>query len=436
MSPYLLLGFFLAGLMHVFIPKALYSKYLSSNGIRSVIYAALLGIPLPLCSCGVIPTAMSLRKEGASKGATVSFLIATPQTGVDSIAATFSLMGLPFALIRPFVALFTALFGGLLVDKLDKEQPSVDTNNSASVSTATTTSSANASQQMSFVDKIKAALRYGFVDMMQDIGKWLVIGLLIAGLITVMVPDDFFQFFAGNSIMSILFVLVFSIPMYLCATGSIPIAVALMLKGLTPGAALVLLMAGPASNAASILVIGKVLGKKSMVLYLTSIVIGAVGFGLLIDAFLPAEWFMVMGSCADGACAGHTSTDYLGGTCTIILAALLLNAFSLRWRGQKHHCCCHTEGCHNDNETTDGNCSCHKEDCSCHKEETTHHFRIEGMHCNHCKANVEKAIMGVEGVTEVEVSLQDKEAVIKGIFNAEDIIKNVTALGFTISEIH
>ena len=110
MSPYLLLGFGIAGLMHTFVPGRLYSHYLSEKGMRSVFYAAALGVPLPLCSCGVLPTAMSLRKEGASKGATVAFLIATPQTGVDSIIATFSLLGLPFALIRPFAALVTALF--------------------------------------------------------------------------------------------------------------------------------------------------------------------------------------------------------------------------------------------------------------------------------------------------------------------------------------
>ena len=118
MSPYLLLGFLLAGLMHAFIPGMVYSRYLSGHGFRSVLYGALFGIPLPLCSCGVIPTAMSLRKEGASKGATVSFLIATPETGVDSILATYSLLGLPFAVIRPIAACCNALLGGMMVNKL------------------------------------------------------------------------------------------------------------------------------------------------------------------------------------------------------------------------------------------------------------------------------------------------------------------------------
>ena len=236
MSPFLLLGFLLAGLMHAFIPNRIYTHYLSGSSFKSVLYAALFGVPLPLCSCGVIPTAMSMRKEGASKGATVSFLIATPQTGLDSIFATYSLLGLPFAIIRPFVAFFTALIGGQAVNLFNKE---------TSTATIHTEQREYSEQHHSFVEKIVEALRYGFVEMMGDIGKWLVIGLIIAGLITTFVPQEFFAVFADNSFLSILLVLCISIPMYVCATGSIPIAVALMLKGLTPGAALVLLMAGP-----------------------------------------------------------------------------------------------------------------------------------------------------------------------------------------------
>ena len=123
MSPFLLLGFFLAGIMHAFVPNTLYSRYLAKDNFASIFWATLFGIPLPLCSCGVIPTAMSLRREGASKGATVSFLIATPQTGVDSIIATYSLMGLPFAIVRPVAALLTALFGGSLVNIFKNKRP-------------------------------------------------------------------------------------------------------------------------------------------------------------------------------------------------------------------------------------------------------------------------------------------------------------------------
>lgn len=200
MSPYLLLGFLLAGVMHAFVPSTLYRRYL--------------GVPLPLCSCGVIPTAMSLKKEGASKGATVSFLIATPQTGVDSIMATYSLMGLPFALLRPIAALVTSLFGGQMVNWLDKK----DLPEAAE-------SHAEASEpKKTLLQKTISVFRYAYVDMMQDIGRWLIIGLVVAGLITVFVPESFFALFADNSLLSMLLVLAFAIPMYLCATGSIPIA--------------------------------------------------------------------------------------------------------------------------------------------------------------------------------------------------------------------
>ena len=256
MSPYLLLGFLLAGLMHEFVPSGLYRKYLGGRNLRSVIWAALLGVPLPLCSCGVIPTAMALRREGASKGATVSFLIATPQTGVDSIVATYSLMGLPFALVRPVVAFITAIFGGALVTAF--EQPD-------EILIARKTTPADEHQEKEpLLHRLREAVEYGFIEMMEDIGKWLIVGLVVAGLITALVPDAWFTAFRDNSLLSILFVLVFAIPMYLCATGSIPIAVALMMKGLTPGAGLVLLMAGPASNMASILVIRKVLGNRTL----------------------------------------------------------------------------------------------------------------------------------------------------------------------------
>ena len=276
MSPYLLLGFLLAGVMHAFVPSRLYRRYLGGSSFRSVVNAALLGVPLPLCSCGVIPTAMSLRKEGASKGAAVSFLIATPQTGVDSIFATYSLMGLPFALLRPVAALVTALFGGQVVNMFDKKDVAVAEEIEAQKEPA-----------LSFGGKIRKALKYAFVDMMQDIGRWLVVGLVVAGLITVFVPASFFALFADNSLLSMVVVLLFAMPMYLCATGSIPIAVALMLKGLSPGTALVLLMAGPAVNAASMLVVGKVMGRRSLMLYLLSIVGGAMAFGLAVDHLLP-----------------------------------------------------------------------------------------------------------------------------------------------------
>lgn len=406
MAPYLILGFLLAGLMHAFVPNTLYRRYVGQNSFRSVFNAAMLGIPLPLCSCGVIPTAMSLRKEGASKGATISFLIATPQTGVDSIIATYSLMGLPFAVVRPIVALATALFGGCLVNKLD------NTLNETVISE--TEESTAGTPHRSFGEKLKTALHYAFVDMMQDIGKWLVIGLVVAGLITVFVPDSFFAVFADKPLLSMLLVLAFAIPMYLCATGSIPIAVALMLKGLSPGTALVLLMAGPAINAASILVISKVMGKKTLTLYLTSIISGAIIFGLGIDYLLPREWFTAplaqMQSCH------HDGINYLHLGSFILLAILLMNAFIQRYR-------------------TPASCACHGHHCGCHSEKEDKEkwtITVKGMTCNHCKNNVEKAILKVEGVTQAEANLNSGQVVIHGKADQTAIVQAIESIGFEV----
>lgn len=404
MAPYLLLGFFLAGVMHAFVPQTLYRRYLGGHSFRTVLNAALIGIPLPLCSCGVIPTAMSLRKEGASKGATVSFLISTPQTGVDSIIATYSLMGLPFALIRPLVALVTSLLGGCLVNKLDdKESPEVQQGAS---------SVAEDVAQKSFVQRMKSAFRYAFVEMMQDIGRWLLLGLLVAGLITVFVPDSFFALFADKPLLSMLLVLAFAVPMYLCATGSIPIAVTLILKGLSPGTALVLLMAGPAVNVASMLVISKVMGKKTLALYLLSIVSGAIFFGLGIDYLLPREWFATPLAYIHD-CHEH-GMSWFNFSCLVVLLLLLANAFIQRYRKPQ------TCGCHGG--------------CACHDEEKVWTVTVKGMSCNHCKANVEKAILKVEGVGRVDINLSDGQTVIYGTFDKDNVRKSVEAIGFEMNE--
>lgn len=403
MSPFLLLGFLLAGLMHEFIPNTLYTRYLGKPSFRSVVLAALFGVPLPLCSCGVIPTAMGIRREGASKGATISFLIATPQTGVDSIIATYSLMGLPFAVIRPVVALLTAIFGGTLCNALDNDNVNDNLNPNANLnandgkkSTSTLSSSSK---------RLRRAFTYAFGEMMEDIGKWLAIGLVVAGIITAAVPDSWFFIFRDNTLYSILFVLVFSIPMYLCATGSIPIAMALMLKGLTPGAALVLLMAGPACNAASILVVGKVLGKRTMLIYLVSIVMGAIVFGYVIDYMLPREWFNA--PISHYAACHEEGVGLFSYLCTAFLLACLVRAF---WpRKQRHHHHHHAEAA-----------------CAI--------YRVEGMNCNHCAENVRKAIATVEGVEQVDVSLHEGTASVAGSAKEEEIMQAVESIGFKASK--
>ena len=430
MSPYLLLGFGIAGLMHTFVPNRLYSRYLSGHNFRSVFYAAALGVPLPLCSCGVLPTAMSLRREGASKGATTSFLIATPQTGIDSIMATYSLMGLPFAIIRPLAALVTALLGGTLVNTFDRNGKE-ELHASEHVSET----------PMTLKEKIIGALRYGYVDMMQDIGKWLVIGLIVAGLITVAVPDGFFATFAHRPLLGMLLVLACAVPMYLCATGSIPIAVALMLKGMTPGAALVLLMAGPAVNVASILVIRKVLGKRTLWLYLAAIVGGALAFALGIDYLLPREWFTESLATITAAC--HTHTPWFNILCTIVLLALLVNALVRRFvRKPASEACgcggaCHgnEDACHEDTCKEEGCCEkgtdATEEVLPLHEEKPAEQvFIVTGMHCNHCRNSVLRIVGNLPGVDSVEVDLPSGKMSISGTADKESIIQAVDALGF------
>ena len=401
MSPYLLLGFLLAGLMHAFIPGGFYAKYLSKNGFRSVLNAALLGIPLPLCSCGVIPTAMSLRKEGASKGAVVSFLIATPQTGVDSILATYGLMGLPFAVIRPIAALVTALFGGATI-KGEELQCNVPDATSCSCGDH------EAHAPQTFWQKIVEALRFGFVEMMQDIGKWLIVGLIVAAFITIAIPTEWFAVFHESTWASMLLVLCIAIPMYVCATGSIPIAVALMMKGLTPGAALVLLMAGPACNAASILVVRKVLGTRTLIAYLASIIVCSIVFGYIVDYlhFNGIIDFLGGISMTDSCCMEQPT--WITWTSIAVLAILLFNALVLH----KHH---HH---HHDTETINNT--------------TMKTYKIEGMNCNHCRMSAEKAIKSVAGVTSVTVDLQKKEAYVEGNATDEAIRAAVEEVGFRV----
>ena len=428
MAPYLLLGFFIAGILRVFVPRSLYSQHLAKPGMKSVVKAAALGIPLPLCSCGVIPTAVGLRKEGASHGACISFLIATPQTGVDSIAATYSLMGLPFAIVRPLAALFTAMFGGWLVNKYahedngargeeqgarckeqgarSEEQGARGEEQGARGKELGARGEEQGARGKSLAGKLKEAFSYAFVEMMEDVGKWLVIGLLIAALITVAVPNDWLAALHDYKLLNMLIVLAIAIPMYVCATGSIPIAVSLMAKGLTPGAGLVLLMAGPAVNTASMLVIGKVFGGRTLKLYLLSIVVGAMLFGLGIDYLLPQEWFAVQSGIAASACheEGIGLFSYI---CTALLIVFLLNALLHSHHHHHHH---------------------HGEEA----EEMSSYiiYNVEGMNCSHCAENVQRAIAAVEGVEQVSVSLHEGTACVVGSPSDPDILLAVESIGF------
>ena len=276
MSPYLLFGFLLAGILSVLIPHSFIERHLGGRGVLPVLKASLLGVPLPLCSCSVIPVSMSLRKHGASKGSTIAFLLSTPQTGVDSIFVTLSLLGPLFAIFRPVVALATGIVGGALVDTF-AQGPQSQNEVLPKCSDECCSSGGNV------ISKVIRGLKYGFVTLPRDIGRPMLIGLVIAAAITALVPEGYFAEKLGTGVFAMVVMMLVGIPIYVCATASVPIAAALILKGLTPGAAFVFLMTGPATNAASFVTIWKVLGRPTAVIYLLTVAGCAILSGILLD---------------------------------------------------------------------------------------------------------------------------------------------------------
>jgi uncharacterized membrane protein YraQ (UPF0718 family) len=231
------------------------------------------GVPLPLCSCSVIPVAASLRRHGAGRGATAAFLLSTPQTGVDSVFVTYGLLGPLVAVFRPLAALATGLVGGAVI---------------AAAGNGSNREPAGEACPHCCCDhasggRLARALHFGFVTLPRDIGKPLLVGLVVAGLIAALVPGGFFSETLGTGLPAMLLMMVVGIPIYVCATASVPIAAAMILAGLTPGAALVFLMTGPATNAAAVATVWKMLGHRSAALYLAVVAGTALACGLLLD---------------------------------------------------------------------------------------------------------------------------------------------------------
>ncbi|MHC4855323.1 MAG: SO_0444 family Cu/Zn efflux transporter [Planctomycetota bacterium] len=285
MSPYLLFGFLIAGLLSAWINAGVVQRHLGGAGFWQVFKAALFGVPLPLCSCGVIPVSMSLYKHGASKGATVSFLLSTPQTGVDSILVTYSLMGPVFAIFRPVAALLTGLLGGTIINAIEKHEI-ISPQQHEEKCTDECCSQENKTSW--FI----RSMRHGFVTLPADIGRAMLIGILIAALISAVVPEDFFAgalAVSGGGIIAMLVMMVLGIPVYVCATASVPIAVALIAKGLNPGAALVFLMTGPATNAASLSTLTSQLGWRTAIVYLLTVAGCALAGGIVLDAIFRGD---------------------------------------------------------------------------------------------------------------------------------------------------
>ena len=425
MAPFLLLGFLLAGILHVWVPNHLYVPKISKPNFKSVLWSALFGVPLPICSCGVIPTSIALRREGASKGASVSFLISTPATGVDSILATYSLLGGPFAVLRPIAAFVTAMLGGVFTNLVTKNEPETgvavvgeshehehhghERCDCEEGRCSCGHEAPDHHEKASFAQKIKGTFEYGFVNMIGDVSKWLVIGLLLGALIAAFVPDDFFLFLHEYPLLCMLVVLVLAMPMYTCATGSIPLALALVEKGITPGAALVLLMAGPATSIASMLVVGKAFGKRTLAAYLVSIAFGAMFFGFVVDTFFMDTFLSAMLPHGSAECHGHGALGVFDYACAVLLALLMIYAkFAHKGCGCHDGCCeCgHEHECGCDEHD---HCDCEHEHSHDHEERVVCFYRVNGMTCSHCKACVEKAVRLLDDVESAVADVSRKE---------------------------
>jgi uncharacterized membrane protein YraQ (UPF0718 family) len=290
-APYLILGVVVAGLMYHFLSPETIVRHLRRGRVLSVIKSALLGIPLPLCSCGVIPAAASMRKQGANRGATSAFLIATPESGLDSIAITYALLDPLMTLIRPLAAFLTAFAAGVTENLFFWEKgegtpirPDVSCRVDNCCDGQTCPPELHRKHH-SLVRKLWSGAYYGFFDLYRELSGWIVGGFIVAGAITLLLPQDLAGRYLGGGLPAMLLMLAAGIPTYICATASTPVAAALIMKGVSPGAALVFLLAGPATNLASLTVLTRVLGKRGVLTYLGAIALVAVIMGLATDWF-------------------------------------------------------------------------------------------------------------------------------------------------------
>jgi uncharacterized membrane protein YraQ (UPF0718 family) len=293
MSFYMLFGLLIAGVLKQIISDDFIVKHLGKNKISSVVKATLLGIPMPVCSCSVIPLAKSLQKQGASKGAVQSFLISTPITGADSILATYSFFGVVFTIFRVVTSIFIAIFAGLLQNYFDiKDEKNIQ--NTMQTCCSSNCSSSHKKEDEKF--SIQKSFYYAFVTLFKDIYKSLFVGLVLGALFTTFIPKELIEPFFQNQFLTYFTILLISMPLYVCATASLPIAVSFLLSGASGGAVFIFLSAGPATNSVTMGVVASMFGKKSLFLYLGSISVLSVIFGYIFDTFFAnLEFFSIIG---------------------------------------------------------------------------------------------------------------------------------------------
>jgi uncharacterized membrane protein YraQ (UPF0718 family) len=331
-APWLLLGLFIAGIMHELVPVDILQKHMGGNNLSSIAKAAVIGAPLPLCSCGVIPAALGLRRSGASKSSTISFLVATPETGVDSVSVSYALLGPVFAIVRPIAAITSAVYAGILVKILGVEERSVpaeqlddpaksDACCSTKKPSCCASQSASVKPSPSMFDKSKKILTFASGKLLADITFWLMLGLSMAALIQTFVPTSFLTQW-GDGFIAMLVMAFIGIPMYVCATASTPIALGFLIAGLSPGAVLVFMLAGPATNVSTMGMIAKEMGKRTLGLYLFAVVSAAISMGYALNyMFSVMQW--AIPTAASNA-HEHSSAEWLYYISAVTLAALML----------------------------------------------------------------------------------------------------------------
>ncbi len=392
MAPYLLFGFLAAGVLSVVISARLVERHLGGRGIWPVVKAAAFGVPMPLCSCGVIPVGATLRRQGASRGATVAFLIATPQDGVDSILVTLGLLGPVFAVFRPIAALLGGVIGGSVAAAVDPGRADAEPLAAEPDETA---------RGDNRHGKVRRALAYAFGTLPRDIGRAVLLGLLVAALISALIPKDYFARYVPPGIAQVVLLMVAGIPVYVCATASVPVALALIHAGISPGAAFAFLMTGPATNAATIVTVWKVLGRRTALVYLGTMAAVALAGGLLLDQFLSAE--AVVGN---GHAAGWMLPDAVKWAAAVVLIGVL--GVGVFRPGQRH-------------EDKHG------------ASEAAARLNIKGMTCSHCVETVRRALLGCEGVTDARVDLRSGVARISGENVDEAALRDaVESVGYSV----
>ncbi len=383
LAPWLLLGTTLAGLLPRLLPPNLIRQHLRGPG--GVVKAVMIGVPMPLCSCGVIPAGIGLRQDGASRGSAIGFLISTPQTGVDSILVSASFLGWPFALFKVASAALTGLIGGWMTDRLVPEDQE---------------DALRESRRAFSRGRFEGMVEHG-LDLLRSIWRWLVVGILVSAAIDVFVPDQALSGLGAYGIVvAALGTLVVSLPLYVCATASVPIAAALVASGLPTGAALVFLMAGPATNVATMGAVYRSFGTRTLAIYLSTVIVGSVGLGVLFDSQLGS-------AAANAVSIGHGETNWW----TLVAVIVLLALFALfAWQ----------DGARMWSERIQRSSSVGE----------VREVDVRGMSCGNCVQRLERALREIEGVRDVTVTLEPGQAVVSGSIDDSTLREVVKAAGF------